>query len=241
MVVSKSEGESCCGQRRESQAEACATGDVSVVLRIVLGWTRCYARSMAFYRRNLPHWHPEKNCIFFTWRLYRSLPAGFLRRLRVNANLAQQEEFRAAEKFLDRPAEGPLWLKEPRVADIVVGALYRGAFEIRRYDLHSYSVMANHLHVLLTPLARIRNITREIKGATARAANLQLGRTGAPFWQDESFDHWIRSEAQFIRVKNYIERNPVKAGLVSKPEDWPWSSASPNARVSSTRPESLVR
>jgi putative transposase len=185
---------------------------------------------MAFYQRNLPHWHPEGNCVFFTWRLYGSLPVGFLRRLRVNPNFAPNEEFRVAERLLDRPVEGPLWLKEPRVADIVVETLLRGAFELRRYDLHSYAVMANHVHVLLTPRARIRNITQEIKGATARSSNLILRRTGERFWQDESFDHWIRSEGQFIRVKSYIERNPVKAGLVSRAEDWPWSSASARLR-----------
>jgi putative transposase len=53
----------------------------------------------------------------------------------------------------------------------------------------------------------------------------EIFRTGQ-FWQAESFDHWVRNEGQFVRVKKYIEHNPVKAGLVSKIEDWPWSSAS---------------
>jgi type I restriction enzyme R subunit/putative DNA methylase len=53
-----------------------------------------------------------------------------------------------------------------------------------------------------------------------------LHRTGERFWQDESFDHWVRSEGEFIRIQKYIENNPVKAGLVAKAEDWPWSSAS---------------
>jgi hypothetical protein len=52
-----------------------------------------------------------------------------------------------------------------------------------------------------------------------------LGRTGKPFWQDESFDHWVRDGAQFESVRAYIEQNPVKAGLVAKPEEWRWSSA----------------
>jgi putative transposase len=85
--------------------------------------------------------------------------------------------------------------------------------------------MANHVHVMLTPLARIRNITRALKGITAQAGNRILRRTGQRFWQDESFDHWVHNEGQFARTKNYIERNPVKAGLVAKAEDWPWSSA----------------
>jgi putative transposase len=68
-------------------------------------------------------------------------------------------------------------------------------------------------------------ITHWIKGRTAREGNLLLGRTGEPFWQDESYDHWVRNEREFHRIVKYIEWNPVSAGLVTKPEDWPWSSA----------------
>jgi len=75
------------------------------------------------------------------------------------------------------------------------------------------------------PLACVRNITRALKGITAQAGNRILRRTGQRFWQDESFDHWVRSEGEFIRIQKYIENNPVKAGLVAKAEDWPWSSA----------------
>jgi putative transposase len=103
--------------------------------------------------------------------------------------------------------------------------LLHRAFELRRFDLQAYSVMANHIHVLFTPFAQMRIVTRELKGASARTLNAILNRTGQ-FWQAESFDHWVRNEGQFVRVKKYIEHNPVKAGLVSKIEDWPWSSAS---------------
>jgi putative transposase len=86
--------------------------------------------------------------------------------------------------------------------------------------------MANHVHVLLAPIAPLAQITQQIKGATARQANLILGRTGAPFWQNESFDLWIRKPEEWQKIRSYIERNPVAAGLVQRPEDWPWSSAS---------------
>jgi putative transposase len=180
---------------------------------------------VAYYKRNLPHWHPEDKCIFLTWRLYGSLPTGFLRGVRLNTGVRPSEEFRLAEKLLDRATDGPLWLKNPAVAGAVIQVLRRGALEFRRYDLHAYSVMTNHVHVLLTPLACVRNITRALKGITAQAGNRILRRTGQRFWQDESFDHWVRSEGEFIRIQKYIENNPVKAGLVAKAEDWPWSSA----------------
>lgn len=155
---------------------------------------------MSYYRRNLPHWHPEGKCIFLTWRLYGSLPVGFIRGLRMRLGMQSAEEFRLAEQLLDRPTDSPLWLKEPRIAAAIVETLISGAFELHHYDLHAYVVMANHVHVLLSPLMRLRLITRELKGITARQSNSILGRTGKRFWQDECFDHWVRNEAQFVRL-----------------------------------------
>lgn len=85
--------------------------------------------------------------------------------------------------------------------------------------------MSNHVHILLWPKALLSRITKSIKGYTARECNKLLGRTGETFWQDESFDHAVRSEDEFHRIKRYIERNPVKAKLVETSEHWPWSSA----------------
>jgi len=85
--------------------------------------------------------------------------------------------------------------------------------------------MSNHVHILIWPKALLPEITKAIKGFTAHEANRVLDRTGKKFWQDESFDHAVRSEDEFYRIMRYIERNPVKAGLVESPEEWPWSSA----------------
>jgi hypothetical protein len=52
-----------------------------------------------------------------------------------------------------------------------------------------------------------------------------LGRSGQAFWQDESYDHWIRSARELEEIISYVEGNPVNAGLVSTEEQWPWSSA----------------
>jgi REP element-mobilizing transposase RayT len=120
---------------------------------------------------------------------------------------------------------GPLWLKDSRIAECLVGALQRSQ-EREILRLHAYVVMANHVHVLLAPMHGLSEITHLVKGATAREANKILGRTGTRFWQDESFDRWIRNPREWNRVRAYIEHNPVTAGLVRNPADWPWSSAS---------------
>ncbi len=130
------------------------------------------------------------------------------------------------DEQLDRAAYGPTWLREPAVADLVVNALWYGDEELNLYRLSRYVVMSNHVHMLFWPQVLLPRITRTIKGFTAREANRLLGRIGMPFWQAESFDHWVRNEGEFNRIAHYIEQNPVKAGLVKSAEDWPWSSAS---------------
>jgi hypothetical protein len=66
-------------------------------------------------------------------------------------------------------------------------------------------------------------ITRAIKNNSARLANRILNRQGQPFWQNESFDRWIRTPAARDRAADYIENNPVSAGFVTRADQWPWS------------------
>jgi len=51
------------------------------------------------------------------------------------------------------------------------------------------------------------------------------GRTGMPFWQEESYDHLARDRREFEKIRFYIENNPVRAGLVTQPDVYRWSSA----------------
>ncbi len=185
---------------------------------------------MAYYERNLPHWHPEGRAIFVTWRLYGSLPKAFLLRLKEQKQRDPGRRFRDADKELDHAASGPRWLSDSRIAEAIMQELHAGESHSSRYFLHAFAVMPNHVHVLLTPKADLARITNQWKGATARQANRILGRVGKPFWQDECFDHWVRNAAQFDRIRTYIEWNPVSAGLVRRPEDWPWSSANMRLR-----------
>ena len=85
--------------------------------------------------------------------------------------------------------------------------------------------MANHVHLLVTPRTEPSRFLKSLKGFTARQANRVLGRTGEPFWQAESYDHWVRNAGEHARIRRYIEQNPVKAGLVQQAEDYRWSSA----------------
>jgi hypothetical protein len=90
--------------------------------------------------------------------------------------------------------------------------------------------MANHVHVLLFPEISPGRLLKSFKAHTAREANRLLGRTGEPFWQRESYDHWARDATEFARIAAYIEANPLKAGLVEQAEDYVWSSRNPRWR-----------
>lgn len=187
---------------------------------------------MAFYRRNLPHWHPEGKTIFLTWRLYGSLPASLLKKNRTARNGCATnasedspgKQFRRVDAALDSAKCGPLWLSIPEFAAYAEYPILRVA-ELAHCRLHAYVVMPNHVHVLLDPYIPLAKISSVIKGVSARDINARIGRAGKPLWQDESFDHWIRGPEEFERIRQYIEWNPVCAGLAIRPEDWKWSSA----------------
>jgi REP element-mobilizing transposase RayT len=174
------------------------------------------------YSRRLPHLQDGERPIFLTWRLHGSLPHNRVFDSEATAGRA----FAAMDSLLDRARSGPLHLQRPEIA-AVIDALRYGQDRLRYYELHAYVVMANHIHVLLTPWVKLAKITHSLKRFTAREANRILGLTGQPFWQDESYDHLVRHPDEFDRIVRYIENNPVKAGLVSEPAAFAWSSAAP--------------
>jgi REP element-mobilizing transposase RayT len=108
---------------------------------------------------------------------------------------------------------------------MLTAALQHGETARQLYHLHAWVIMPNHVHVVLEPQVAMPGIMRWLKGRTARTANRILGRTGMPFWQEESFDHWVRSAEELQAAVDYVEENPVKAGLVETKEQWAWSSA----------------
>ena len=176
---------------------------------------------MPEYRRRLPHFHPDNAYLFLTWRLWGSMP----RKAEATVYPTAGHAFLARDRVLDRLPSGPLWLKEPCIADLVAHAIVGGDCQKQFYGLCAWVVMPNHVHLLILPKAPVSVLMRWLKGSTARRANQLLGRTGQPFWQDESYDHYLRRASQLNRTIAYIEENPVAAGLVGSAERWRWSSA----------------
>jgi REP element-mobilizing transposase RayT len=198
-------------------------------------------RSGVHSRGYLPHVKREGASYFVTFRLTDSLPKEVLLRferehaesIRMLPGTAPAEALhevhrelrRKIERHLDQGA-GACHLRRPDIADMVAGALRH--FHGEHYLLDEWVVMPNHVHLVLWPMPNftLSEVLRSRKRHTARQANLLLGSTGQPFWQRESYDHWIRDEAEKSRIRRYVRMNPVKAGLCQQPEEWPWSSAS---------------
>ena len=199
-------------------------------------------RSGIHHRGYLPHVKREGASYFVTFRLADSLPQDVLLKFRTEyaaamdsldirsngqqAEQAQRELRRKIERHLDQGA-GQCHLRRPAIADMVAEALRH--FDGTQYVLDDWVVMPNHVHLILWPMLNhtLSDILRSRKSYTAREANLILGTIGQPFWQRESYDHWIRNDREKEHIRRYIRMNPVKAGLCKFPEDWKWSSAWP--------------
>lgn len=130
---------------------------------------------------------------------------------------------RRIEIYLDH-GYGQCYIKHPAVAEVVQRSLL--FFDGDRHKLSAWVVMPNHAHALMTPGTGhdLSKILQSLKSYSANEANKILSRQGK-FWQQESFDRYIRNHKHFVSVVRYVENNPVKAGLCTHLEDWPYSSA----------------
>jgi REP element-mobilizing transposase RayT len=169
---------------------------------------------------NLPHWQKAGAAYFVTWRLYGSLPLSAV----ADCWTTEGAKFLQGDRLLDASASGPRWLLDSKIADAIVNILLNGK-QAGRYELGAWVLMPNHVHLILRPPSDLPGAMSWIKACSARDANRLLGRT-EQFWARNYFDRWIRSGDEEQRITRYIEQNPVKAGLCSRPEDWAWSSAS---------------
>ncbi len=179
-------------------------------------------------RGYLPHF--EGGCIpqFITFRLADSLPRDRLVALRQElASLPNTEAARETQKKIEEWLDsglGNCWLQQEQVGRLVEDALLH--FDGQRYFLHAWVVMPNHVHVLVTPKEEVplSRILHTWKSFTSKGANRILGRRGK-FWQEEYFDRYIRNEKHYLVAVEYIETNPVRAGLCESMEEWPFGSA----------------
>jgi REP element-mobilizing transposase RayT len=179
-------------------------------------------------RGYLPHFDGRAIPQFITLHLADSIPRKVIERWRGELNRLEENEARLLlqrriDKYLDQ-GYGSCFLKNNRIAKIVQDSLLK--FDDLRYRLHSWVVMPNHSHFLLTRFEdwELAELMHSHKSYTAHEANKALNRSGQ-FGMEEYFDRYVRNSEHFRNAVSYIENNPVKARLCSKPADWPFGSA----------------
>jgi putative transposase len=111
------------------------------------------------------------------------------------------------------------------LAQLFLRTLYTYAAE-RRFALHEFVVMPNHVHLIITPADTVERAMQLVKGGFSRAAS-KAGRPTLEIWQQGFSDHRIRDLHDYEEHRTYIHQNPVKARLCECPADYPYSSANP--------------
>jgi REP-associated tyrosine transposase len=100
-----------------------------------------------------------------------------------------------------------------------------------RFLLHSFVVMPDHIHLLLTPAAEItlERAMQLVKGGYSHAVGVEISRR--EIWQKGFTDHRIRDAQDFAGHRFYIHQNPVMAKLVASAAEYRYSSAYPGFRL----------
>jgi putative transposase len=193
----------------------------------------------AVVERRLPHWSQAGVMCFLTWRTIDSIPENVLRRwhaerdewLRKHRIDPQSPHWRQGFEQLDRSlradfartfsthwhehldsCHGACVLRESDMAKIVTDSLHYG--DGKAYDLEAFVVMPNHVHILAAFLDEqgMLDQCESWKHFTSVRINRVIGKRGR-FWQQDGFDHLVRSMEHVEAFRRYIELNPQKAKL----------------------------
>jgi putative transposase len=198
------------------------------------------AAEVLISERCRPHWSQAGAVVFITFRTYDSIPREVAERWErekqewVNARVATDgrhwsvvlptlppSERAAFQKAFNRHREialdkchGCCPFRRPELATVVADSLLH--FDGERYRMGDFVVMPNHVHLLAAfPSAEgMRKQCDSWLHFTAVQVNRALGEKGK-LWQEEPFDHLVRSPEQYDYLREYIAENPSKAGLQS--------------------------
>ena len=185
-----------------------------------------------------PHWSQSGAIVYITFRTADSIPQQVLDRwereksewmrtkgcstdrhwsdVLPNLDPALRDQFkkqfnRCREDFLDT-CYGACVLRNPELAKIVADALMH--FDGERYRMGDFIVMPNHVHLLASFPTEDAMVTQcdSWLHYSAWRINAALQQKGK-FWQQEPFDHLVRSPEQYSYFREYIRENGTKAGL----------------------------
>jgi putative transposase len=204
-------------------------------------------RARGWYTGNhLPHFDGRDTVQHVTFHLADSIPRAARERIERQIvalpDAEQQRERRKHFQSLLDAGMGDCVLRQPWAATLLEEALLH--FHQVRYRLDAWVVMPNHVHalVMVLPGFALGRIVQSWKSYTARRIN-SWRRAGArrsqgvtapdasgavqgdAVWHRDFWDRYIRDEPHYLNAVEYIETNPVTAGLVSEPRHWRWGSS----------------
>ena len=195
-------------------------------------------------RGYLPHIDGDGKIQHVSFHLADSLPEHVVEQLEkeIKAFPVEKRDIerrKRVEAWVDA-GHGSCVLRIPDIGRMVQESLL--FFNGQRYRVIAWVIMPNHVHILFQPMHgwTVGKIVASWKKFTARGicdyhksrnaapgnANLPIGNITTPVWHREYWDRFIRDDRHFQQAVEYIHLNPVKAGLVARAEEWPWSSAS---------------
>lgn len=181
-----------------------------------------------WHRRGyLPHFDAGAIVQSLTFRLVDSLPRDVCETF-LSSTDKYSERHRRLEAMIDS-GRGSCLLADTVNAATVQDALH--FFDGIRYRLLAWVVMPNHVHAMLEQLEGypLGEIVHSWKRFTANRINRRR-KTSGVVWAADYFDRYIRNADHYDFAVAYIEHNPVRAGLVAKPKDWPFSSCAVRLR-----------
>ena len=179
------------------------------------------------YRRRLPHLQKDDAALFVTFCTFARFElSGEARQIVLEHSLREGgiQGFHQSSDRDGRPTR-----------DSKAGEGARPTSFRPRIRLHAAVVMPDHVHLLLSPLRDevgwpfpLVGIMQSLKSVTAHRINKLLRRSG-PVWEEESFDHVLRSDESLREKIEYIRENPVRAGLVREVEEYRWLWVGPES------------
>jgi REP element-mobilizing transposase RayT len=155
---------------------------------------------------NLPHIDIEGSYQFITFRTKESVD-DYVNKLYGSLKTEKIKQY-AIDNYLDRSQNGA-FLYGKVVAEIQA---YFQSYDKKLFDLIAFTIMPNHIHILIKQKSNLSNILRVLKGGTAHIVNKALKREGQ-VWSSDYYDKLICNEQHFSLTYQYIKNNASKAGL----------------------------
>ncbi len=110
-------------------------------------------------------------------------------------------------------------------ANLLLSTIFRYR-DANEFEVHEFVIMPNHLHLLISvdDSHSVGRAVQLMKGGFSHAIG-QAGRKLKAVWQPSYYEHRVRDNGDYTRIRNYILENPVRRGLVESAGNYPYSSA----------------